>query len=94
MFFQSFAEYLLLEKNYSKLTVKAYKNDLEDFLEFIKHEYETNSINKVNYSQIRSWIVSLVEKKLSNRSVNRKVSALNTYLKFLLKTGDIDLNPI
>ncbi len=92
--FQPFINYLLLEKNYSKLTVNAYQNDLEDFSGFIKDEYETNSINKVNYSQIRSWIVSLVENGLSNRSINRKVSALNTYYKFLLKVGDVNLNPL
>jgi len=92
--FQPFTDYLLLEKNYSVLTVNAYQNDLEDFLEFIKNEYESNSVNKVNYSQIRSWIVLLVENGLSNRSINRKVSALNTYYKFLLKTGDINGNPL
>ena len=94
MSFQPFTDYLLLEKNYSVLTVKAYQNDLEDFFEFIKYEYECNSINKVNYSHIRSWIVSLVENGLANRSINRKVSALNTYYKFLLKTGDIYGNPL
>tara|TARA_R110002126_G_scaffold161501_5_gene309338 strand:+ start:908 stop:1798 length:891 start_codon:yes stop_codon:yes gene_type:complete len=92
--FKSFTDYLLLEKNYSVLTVNAYQNDLEDFLEFIIDEYETKSINKVNYSQIRSWIVLLVENGLANRSINRKVSALNTYYKFLLKTGDINGNPL
>ena len=94
MAFQPFTDYLLLEKNYSKLTVNAYKNDLEDFLKFVISEYETPSINKVNYSQIRSWIVTLVEKGLSNRSINRKVSALNTYYKFLLKVGEIETNPL
>ena len=94
MHFKSFTDYLLLEKNYSVLTVNAYQNDLEDFLEFIIDEYETKSINKVNYSQIRSWIVLLVENGLANRSINRKVSALNTYYKFLLKTGDINGNPL
>ena len=94
MSFQPFTDYLLLEKNYSVLTVNAYQNDLEDFLEFIKYEYESNSIKKINYSQIRSWIVSLVENGIANRSINRKVSALNTYFKFLLKTGDINNNPL
>ncbi|WP_346882794.1 tyrosine-type recombinase/integrase [uncultured Algibacter sp.] len=94
MSFQAFTDYLLLEKNYSKLTVKAYQNDLEDFSEFIKDTYETTTINKVNYSQIRSWIVLMVEGGLSNRSINRKISALNTYYKFLLKVGDIDVNPL
>ncbi|MGK0252837.1 MAG: integrase/recombinase XerC [Mariniflexile sp.] len=92
--FKSFTDYLLLEKNYSVLTVNAYQNDLEDFSEFIKNEYETNSINLINYPQIRSWIVSLVEKGISNRSINRKISALNTYYKFLLKIGTIAQNPL
>ncbi|GAA4945174.1 tyrosine-type recombinase/integrase [Algibacter agarivorans] len=94
MSLKPFTDYLLLEKNYSKLTVKAYQNDLTVFSEFIKNEYETNSINKVDYTQIRSWIVVLVESGISNRSINRKVSALNTYYKFLLKIGDIKLNPL
>ncbi|MEN3322597.1 tyrosine-type recombinase/integrase [Mariniflexile soesokkakense] len=92
--FKSFTDYLLLEKNYSALTVKAYQNDLDVFLEFIKLEYQTDSINNVNYAQIRTWIVSLVESGLSNRSINRKVSALNTYYKFLLKTGTVQVNPL
>jgi integrase/recombinase XerC len=91
---KSFADYLLLEKNHSSLTVKAYLNDLEGFSHFIFEAYQTNSISEVNYSQIRSWIVSLVEENISNRSINRKVSALNTYFKFLLKIGDIQENPL
>ena len=94
MSFKSFTDYLLLEKNYSKLTVNAYENDLENFKEFIKSEYDADSIKNVNYPQIRSWIVSLVNQKISNRSINRKISALNTYFKFLLKVEDIKLNPL
>ena len=94
MSFKPFTDYLLLEKNYSALTVKAYQNDLEAFLSFVEKEHETSSIGNVNYSQIRSWIVFLVESELSNRSINRKVSALNTYYKFLLKIGDLSSNPL
>lgn len=92
--FQSFIDYLLLEKNYSGLTVKAYEKDLSDFLAFNTSQFDQENIEQANYSQIRSWIVSLVEKEISNRSINRKVSALNTYYKFLLKIGDIDVNPL
>lgn len=92
--FKSFTGYLLLEKNYSALTVNAYKTDLESFLEFVKKEYETNTLVAVNYSQIRSWIVFLVEKNLSNRSINRKISSLNSYYKFLLKIEEIKVNPL
>ncbi|WP_303316170.1 tyrosine-type recombinase/integrase [Flavivirga abyssicola] len=89
-----FIDYLLLEKKYSALTANAYQKDLEAFSEFIKEEYDSNIIKHVNYSQIRSWIVYMVEKGLSNRSINRKISALNTYYKFLLKTEDINQNPL
>jgi len=94
MSFKSFTDYLLLEKNYSKLTVSAYKNDLENFKAFIEDEYDSDNLLQVNYHQIRNWIVSLVEHNISNRSINRKVSSLNTYYKYLLKIGDIQVNPL
>jgi len=92
--FKSFTDYLLLEKNYSALTVNAYQNDLKAFSEFITKEYQTESINQINYSQIRTWIVFLVETGISNRSINRKMSALNTYYKFLLKIKEIEVSPL
>jgi integrase/recombinase XerC len=94
MSFKSFTDYLLLEKNYSKLTVNAYKNDLENFKAFIEIEYDSDNLLQVNYPQIRSWIVSLVERNISNRSINRKASSLNTYYKYLLKIGEIQVNPL
>ncbi|MFB9054867.1 tyrosine-type recombinase/integrase [Formosa undariae] len=94
MIFSAFLDYLLLEKNYSALTVNAYKKDLNDCLDFISAEYQQDTLQHVNYSQIRRWIVVLVEGGMSNRSVNRKISALNSYFKFLMKVGDLDLNPL
>lgn len=94
MSFKAFIDYLLLEKNYSNLTVKAYQSDLESFQNFIEQRYDNLSIIKVNYSEIRTWIVTLVEEGLSNRSINRKISSLNTYFKFLLKVGELQQNPL
>ena len=94
MSLKSFTDYLLLEKKYSAHTIKSYKKDLESFGEFILNEYQTNSIDQVNYQQIRNWIVSLVENGISNRSVNRKTSSLNSYYKFLLKIDVIVSNPL
>ncbi|ALJ04639.1 integrase [Pseudalgibacter alginicilyticus] len=94
MSFIPFTDYLLLEKKYSNLTVKAYLNDLESFSGFIVETYQMNSISDVNYSQIRSWIVCMVNKDISNKSINRKVSALNSYYKFLLKIEAIERNPL
>ncbi|MCD2260632.1 tyrosine-type recombinase/integrase [Psychroserpens luteolus] len=94
MTFKAFSDYLLLEKNYSKLTLKAYVNDLEDFQLFMTSEFDADSIIDINYQQIRHWIVNLVESGISNRSINRKVSSLNTYYKFLIKTKSIEVNPL
>lgn len=92
--FFSFSEYLLHEKKYSELTVRAYLTDLNGFSVFLNDGSESNSIQEVNYSQIRSWIVSLVKQGISNRSINRKISSLNSYFKFLIKTETIDANPL
>lgn len=94
MAFNAFTDYLLLEKNYSKLTIKAYSKDLEALSHFVLKTYNTPNIDTVNYAQIRSWIVSMVEQGITNRTINRKISSLNTYYKFLLKVGDINKNPL
>lgn len=94
MTFKSFTDYLLIEKNYSKHTVNAYKKDLETFSSFIKDEFDSDNINNINYSQIRSWIVNLVESGITNRTINRKISSLNSYYKFLLKIEKIKRNPL
>lgn len=90
----SFLNYLLLEKKYSKHTVLAYQNDLESFQLFCVSEYDSNELLSVNYSQIRSWIVSLVNDNLSNKTINRKLSALKSFYKFLLKTRLIEISPM
>ncbi|WP_410005932.1 tyrosine-type recombinase/integrase [Aequorivita nionensis] len=94
MSFQAFTDYLQLEKKYSAHTVIAYLKDLEDFQKFASEEYQYSEIVTVNYSVVRSWIVSLVDSGISNRTVNRKISSLKTYYKFLLKTSQIEVNPL
>ena len=91
---KAFTDYLILEKNYSALTVKAYTSDLAGFSEFLRNEYNSEEVSNTNYSEIRSWIVYLVEQNISNRSINRKISSLNTYFKFLVKVGEIESNPL
>lgn len=90
----SFLEYLVLERKYSNHTVTAYKKDISSFYEFCNDEYEIESLKDVNYSQIRSWIVKLVDEGISNNSINRKVSSLKSFYKFLQKTAQVKLNPL
>ena len=92
--FSEFTDYLSLEKKYSAHTVKAYLNDLETFAQYARTEHNCEGIDDIPYSIIRSWIVVLVEQGINNRSINRKVSSLKSYYKFLLKTGQIELSPL
>ena len=91
---EAFRDYLKLEKKYSPHTVNAYLNDILFFETFNKEHFEQENIEQVNYSQIRSWIVSLVDDNISNVSVNRKMSSLKAFYKFLLKTKQIEVSPM
>ncbi len=93
-FKNKFYDYLLLEKNYSLHTVTAYINDIGFFESFLSNEFENDNLLLINYNQIRSWIVSLSDDGISNASINRKVSSLKSFYKFLLKTKQIDTSPL
>src|SRR3972149_3035366 len=90
----AFINYIKFEKRYSAHTVRSYTNDLMGFLDFIdryKKEFDERIIdNKL----VRSWIVTLLEEGVSVRSVNRKISTLKSYFKFLVQQGIIDVNPM
>ena len=91
---QAFRDYLQLEKNYSVHTVNAYFTDLEFFSVFLKEHYAQEDLVAVNYGQIRSWIVSLIDSGISNTSVNRKIASLKAFYKFLLKIKEIQASPL
>lgn len=90
----AFLEYISLEKKYSVHTSTAYKNDLFSFRDFLVKEYSQDNLLEAHYSQIRSWIVSLVDRDMSNRTINRKVSSLKSFYKFSQKTNKIDVSPL
>jgi len=90
---EAFRNYLELEKNYSPHTVLAYTTDLDFFDIFLKEQFEQDSLVGVNYSQIRSWIVLLVDSGISNTSVNRKIASLKSFYKFLLRIKQIGVSP-
>lgn len=91
---QAFVDYLTLEKKYSGHTSKAYERDVREFGAFCKEEFDLTELEQADYPLIRSWIVALIDRKVSNRSVNRKVASLKAYYKFLLKTGTITHSPL
>lgn len=91
---EAFISYLALEKKYSSHTVSAYQNDVEAFQKFCIHTYDLASIDKVDYTLVRSWVVELVNSGISNRSINRKIASLKAYFKFMQRIGENDSNPL
>tara|TARA_B000000441_G_C21699760_1_gene325133 strand:- start:102 stop:995 length:894 start_codon:yes stop_codon:yes gene_type:complete len=94
MSIKSFISYISLEKKYSNNTRIAYQGNLDEFHKFCIEKYDIQNIEKVEYTIIRSWIVFLIESENTNRTVNRKISVLRSYYKFLLKTGTIKISPL
>lgn len=92
--FASFIEYVKLEKRYSSHTVIAYQNDLEEFLLFAKERFEETDPVKISAFMIRSWLASLRDHNIQPRSINRKLSTLRSWYKFLLKNKKVELNPL
>lgn len=90
---QAFQDYLTMEKHYSPHTINAYIYDILAFEDFTLRNSKV-ALEDIDYSHIRSWIVSLVNAEISNTSVNRKVSSLKAFYKFLLKVRVIDRSPL
>lgn len=90
---QPFLDYLKNEKRYSLLTLQSYQKDLEQFQNFLIAEYQVSNLEQANYPQTRAWIVALATKNLQHSSLKRKISALKSYYKFLLRKEIISVNP-
>ncbi len=90
---EKFLQYLQYEKNYSSHTVLSYKNDILQFELFLKTEFSENDITKATTEQIRQWIVDLMGSGISARSANRKLSALKSLYRFLIREGIVVQNP-
>lgn len=88
-----FKEYLSKEKNYSIHTINAYVNDVIEFNDFLESSCGIK-LEETQYVFIRNWIVSLVDAGIANKSINRKISSLKSFFKFLLKVKIISVNPL
>lgn len=91
---EQFLKYLQYEKRVSAHTTLAYQNDLDQFSKFLKDTYDDHPIDQATYGMIRSWIVELVNLKLEETSVNRKIASLRAFYKFLLREQKIEKNPM
>ena len=94
MLIEAFLDYIRLERNYSNKTVLAYQEDLIQFVAFIQEEIFLASPIDVTSELIREWIVSLMDKGYKPSSINRKLSTLRSFYKYLLRKRLIDKDPL
>lgn len=90
----SFIDYLKYEKRYSAHTITSYKNDLDQFIAFICVDKLALDITEINYQHIRTWVSELIKHKIAARSVNRKLSSLKSFFKYLQRQQVISVNPL
>ena len=90
----AFLDYLLYERNYSLETIEAYKKDLLQFEAFLRRESgEEKSLAEVDAREMRAWMVELMDKGRATTTVNRKLSTLRSFYKFLLRQNICRADP-
>ena len=93
MWKKKFIDYLRYEKNYSSLTEISYLNDVSQFEKFILSKGDPFNPEAIDSSHVRSWVIDLLEQGIKPRSVNRKLSAIRSFFRYLKRKGVVDKNP-
>ncbi len=94
VYFDKFLDYIKYEKRFSTHTVIAYETDLKQFFRYLETAYQITDIKEVNHTVVRSWLVQLMEQKITTRSITRKITTLKSYYKYLLRIGEVVENPM
>jgi integrase/recombinase XerC len=92
---EGFVAYVSKEKRFSQHTVTAYSNDLQQFIDYLQDRLEILTIQEVDHHDVRSWIISILEdEKLQAVSVNRKISCLRSFYKYMVRNELVTKNPM
>lgn len=94
MYREGFLKYLQYEKRYSDHTIRAYKNDLKQFFSYLEENHSSRDVHSITEDKVRAWIVSCLQNNISERTINRKISTLKTYFKYLIRMGYIHHDPM
>ncbi len=89
-----YLHYLKFEKRYASHTLTAYQHDLEQFRDFLLKEYGNTNLKAITHFHIRGWLAGMKGNKQTARTINRKISSLNSYYKYMLRLGFTDKNPV
>jgi len=91
---EDFLNYLRFEKRYSRHTLISYENDLGQFLGFLVTDFDSPSLPDISAAMVRTWLAGLKEHNLTSKSINRKISTLKSFFKFLIREGLIEATPM
>lgn len=89
-----FLEYLKFQKRYSAHTLLSYENDCQSFFDFTQTNYGVLPLNEIAAVYVRTWLASLKEVDMASKSVNRKISTLKSFFKYLLRRELIEVSPM
>ncbi|MFC1724953.1 site-specific tyrosine recombinase/integron integrase [candidate division KSB1 bacterium] len=95
IYLEQFKNFLQKERGYSEFTLKSYMNDIDQFIDFItlNRRKPPPNIRKINRNSAKNFMINLSRRGVSNRSIRRKISALKTFFKYLLREEIIDRDP-
>ncbi|HSU26983.1 MAG TPA: tyrosine-type recombinase/integrase [Chitinophagaceae bacterium] len=90
---RSFLDYLKYEKRYAVHTITSYTNDLRDFFDYLEIQFGNVELSAIDHNMVRSWLAGLKNKKLTSKSINRKISTLRSFFKYQMRTGVLTNSP-
>ncbi len=91
---QSYINHIHYQKRYSVHTITSYNNDISAFFCFLTSAYDNIEIAAVKPTHVRTWLASMKEEEMASKSINRKISALRSFYKFLLQKEVVTTNPV
>ncbi len=91
---ESFLQYIRTERRYSRNTVISYKNDLDQFFQWLAVNNRSTAADSINHADVRGWMVSLLEGGAATGTVHRKMSALRAFFRYLRRSEVISADPM
>lgn len=91
--YSSFFDFIKFEKRFSLHTLRAYKDDLEHFSQFLQAQFDVTQVDQINPSMIRTWMAAFASQKIMPRTINRKISALKSFFKYCLIKEWLEVSP-
>ena len=90
----TFLDYLKFQKRYARHTITSYENDLTSFFDYLAIQFNESTIKNIKPAFVRSWLADLKSNDLTSKSINRKISALKTFFKYLIRQGELEVSPM